>query len=384
MGIRNRALKIRILYSMVLISILVSCLSGCYRNQSGSERNGFSKWDPIGVERIESILKTHHVPGVSIAVIRGGEVEWARGYGLRQAGTRETITNTTLFQAASLSKPVTAAGALRLVANGSLSLNHSVTLKLTSIELPENRFAGHAPITLLQLLSHTAGLTVHGFPGYRLGEELPNLKNIIDGTGPSISGPIRLESEPGTEFHYSGGGYILIQQLMMDVVSMEFPDVMDRLILSPLGLVNSTFFQPLPAANRLNMAIGHSSDGNPIPGLFLIFPEMAAAGLWTTPTEYGHFICELWRSYHGISESLLPQQLTRKMLTPISSGWGLGVWLPPDGEFRFQHGGRNEGYHSFFMMLVPSGNGMVIMTNGESGDEVIDEVYDLIVSSYGW
>ena len=340
--------------------------------------------EPLSAQALESRMRRHAVPGVSIAVIHSGTIDWAKGYGVRKAGEDAVVDTETLFQAASISKPVTAAGALRLVESGILELDEDVNRSLRSWKVPGNELTGRSAVTLRRLLSHSAGLTVQGFPGYDIGAELPTLIRILNGEKPANTSPIRVDVEPGTRFRYSGGGYTVVQQLMTDVTGRAFSQLMYELILKPAGMKHSTFKQPLPQVWRSRAAIAHTQGGKPLRGSWHTYPEKAAAGLWTTPSDLANFSIEIWRSYHGLSEALLPQRLTRTMLTRGLGDYGLGFALPSSGVFRFQHGGSNTGYRCGLVLSVESGDGVVIMTNSDSGESLMAELISAIAPAYGW
>ena len=164
----------------------------------------------------------HEVPGVSIAVISGGRVEWARGIGVKEAGKADSITPTTLFQAASISKPVAATGMLRLVERGTLQLDTNVNGYLKSWKVPENKFTTTEKVTLRRIASHTAGLTVHGFPGYSPTDPIPTVVQVLDGAKPANTRPVRVDTTPGAISRYSGGGTTIMQQLLVDVTGKPF------------------------------------------------------------------------------------------------------------------------------------------------------------------
>lgn len=341
--------------------------------------------EPIPEAAFTGRLEHHRVPGASVAVVRAGELDWAKGYGVRQAGGVEAVNESTLFQAASISKPVAAAGALRLVAEGVLSLEGDVNEKLRSWTLPANGPTAGNPITLRHLLSHSSGLTGGiGSFGYAEGAKLPTLVQILDGEKPAYSAAVRADTEPGKEFRYSAGGYTVLQQLMVDAAAAEFPALMERLVLRPAGMTNSTFEQPLPEGRRSSAASAHLWSGEPVSGSWHTYPEMAVAGLWTTPTDLARFAIQLWRSYHGRSETLLPREMARRMLTRESGEFGLGLSLPREGVARFQHGGANLGHRCFLVLSIDSGDGIVIMTNGDSGQALMDEVLAAVGAAYGW
>ena len=346
---------------------------------------GLRAGEPIPEAAFAGRLEHHRVPGASVAVVRAGELDWAKGYGVREASGAEAVNESTLFQAASISKPVAAAGALRLVAEGVLTLDGDVNEKLRSWTLPANEITAGNPITLRHLLSHSSGLTGGiGSFGYAEGAQLPTLVQILEGEKPAYSAPVRADTEPGKEFRYSAGGYTVLQQLMVDAAAAEFPELMEKLVLRPAGMTHSTFEQPLPEGRRSSAASAHSWNGEPVGGSWHSYPEMAVAGLWTTPADLASFAIELWRSYHGRSEVLLPQEITRRMLTRESGEFGLGLALPREGVARFQHGGANLGYRCFLVLSIESGDGIVIMTNGDSGQALMDEVLAAVGVAYGW
>ncbi len=374
---------VRTLVGLWAGALLAGCVPG-FQVQESALRGHVVTGKPIPERLLARSMERYRVPAVSIAVIRGGEIDWAAGYGVRQAGAADHINDETLFQAASISKPVTAAGALRMVENGELALDENVNQKLRSWKVPENALTQKRPVTLRGLLSHSAGLTVHGFPGYPEDAELPTLVKILDGQEPANTVPVRADIEPGTKYRYSGGGYTVAQQLIVDVAAQPFPELMKNLVLQPVGMNDSTYEQPLPQAWQSRAAAGHRNDGKLMKGRWHTHPEMAAAGLWTTPADLARFAIEVRRSYHGSSEKLLSQTMARTMLTRQAGDYGLGFSLPSAGVFRFQHGGSNQGYRCFLVLSVKAGDGVVIMTNGDSGNTLIDEIFAAIATAYGW
>jgi len=235
-------------------------------------------------------------------------VEWAKGYGVTYVGGR-AVTPETIFQAGSVSKPVAALAALRLVEQGRLSLDTDVNKYLESWKVPSNEFTQHAPVTLRGLLSHTAGVSVHGFNGYSAGDSVPTLHQVLDGIRPANSPPIRAIAVPGSAWSYSGGGYVVLQEMMMDVTGKSFPSLMQDLVLSPLAMNHSRFDQPLPTALRNNAASPHDADGKPVAGGAHTYPEMAAAGLWTTPTDLARYIIGVQHARRGVAGSVLSKAM---------------------------------------------------------------------------
>ena len=327
----------------------------------------------------------YHVPGVGIAVVNNGALEWARGYGV--VGARETrpVTTDTLFQAASISKPLTAMAALTLVQDGRLSLDEDVNLKLKSWRVPDNTFTAGHKVTLRALLAHNAGFNVEDVGSYAAGEPWPTLVQALDGLPPAHSSPIRVEAEPGKAFRYSGGGYSVIQQLLIDVTGKPFPDLMQELVLGRLGMTSSTFRQPLPAERDAVAAIGHDVNGEPLPDRWHIFPQAAAAGLWTTPSDLARFAIEMQRSFKGESHAVLSMAMTKEMMTPRLAGYGFGWWVGGTGtRASFSHPGKNEGFLCMLFGYLDTGQGAVVMTNGDGGNPLFNEILRAISHEYGW
>jgi len=330
-------------------------------------------------------MQFYKAPAVSIAVINEGRLEWARAYGTLEAGSKTPATVTTVFQAASLSKPVTAMAALRLVQEHKLDLDADVNGSLKSWKIPENEFTKSEKVTLRRLLSHTAGLTVSGFLGYAADASLPTLLQILDGTPPANSKPIRVDMIPGTKFRYAGGGYVVLQQLLTDVTGKSFPDLLEQLILSKVRMDHSSFLQSLPPRLASNMTSGHLPDGQVIKGGFFRYPELAPAGLWTTPSDLARFVIEIQRSLHGKSEKLLSREMTRQMLTPQIENSGLGLFIDGiDRAPRFSHSGSNVGFKSYLVGYFDSGQGAVVMTNSENGAQLMLEILRSIAAEYQW
>jgi CubicO group peptidase (beta-lactamase class C family) len=319
-----------------------------------------------------------HVPGVSAAIIEGYRIVWARGFG---AG----ISPETRFQAASISKPVAAMAALKLVEDGKLSLDEDVNARLKSWKVPENEFTQQEKVTLRRLLSHSAGLTVHGFAGYDASGKLPTLVQILDGLPPANSAAVRVDIKPGTESRYSGGGLTIMQLLMMDVTGTPFPQLMESVVLSKVGMAQSTYRQPLPDSWKPNVASGHDQEGKVIHGGWHIYPEMAAAGLWTTPSDLARFAMELQLSKQGKANHVLSREMTNQMLTRQISDVGLGIMLAGKGEGeQFTHGGSNVGFQCLLAATMNTGQGLVIMTNGDRGGKLANEIRDAVAAEYHW
>ena len=319
-----------------------------------------------------------HVPGVSIAVVEDGRVAWAQGYG--QTGDGGPVTAETKFQAASISKPVAAMVALRLVELGTLSLDTDVNTQLKRWKVPASAAADGEAVTLRRLLSHTAGLTVHGFPGYAVGVPVPSLVQLLDGVAPANTAAVRIDLKPGTRWRYSGGGYEVMQLLVEDVTGEPFARVAQRLVLGPLGMTHSTFEQPLPDATLASASAGHDDNGVVIAGKRHTYPEQTAAGLWTTPSDLALVILEVQKPGR-----VLRRETVEAMLTPVLQDYALGFGVNTESGTRsFGHSGSNEGFRCQLHGHRDRPSGAVVMTNAEQGGRLTGDVLRAIANEYGW
>lgn len=328
----------------------------------------------------------YNVPGVSIAVIDGGKIVWAKGFGVREAGGAEPVNEQTLFQAASISKPVAALGMMKLVAAGTLNLDADVNSYLKSWTLPASEFTERKKVTLRQLLSHSAGLTVHGFAGYPLGSRLPTIPEILDGVPPAISAEVRSERVPGQGFKYSGGGTTVAQLVVSDVTGKDPAEFLSETVLVPLGMTFSTYEQPLPAKNAANAAVGHrGAPAKALEGKWRVYPMVFAAGMWTTPTDLCKMQLAVARAASGDTKGPLDPKIVKQMLTVTAAPVGIGFFLQGNGDtLRFSHGGANDGYLSQFEAYAQRGKGFAIMINSDAGGAILGEIGRAIKAEYGW
>lgn len=330
-------------------------------------------------------MKRDKVPGVSVAFFENGEIVWTRGYGYADVEKKTPVTAETLFQAASISKPVAALAAMHLVEQGALSLDEDVNAKLKSWKVPENEFTKTEKVTLRRLVTHSAGLTVHGFPGYAVDETVPTVVQVLNGEKPANTAPVRVEKEPGKVRNYSGGGFTIMQLLMTDVTGKAFPALMSELVLRPAGMTHSTYQQPLPVDRKGFATTPYREDGQPVKGGPHTYPEMAAAGLWTTPSDLGRMATEVEKEYLGRSNKILSPAMAKQYLARQKDDWGLGVGVEGEGaSLHFSHSGGNEGYRCFFVDFPERHQGVAIMTNSDSGSRVHDALLRAVAKEYGW
>jgi len=330
----------------------------------------------------------YNVAGVSIAVVDNFEIEWAKGYGVLVAGGDEPVTPETRFQAASIGKTVVAVTAMRVVEEGLLDLDRDVNERLVSWRVPENEFTAQEMVTLRRLLSHSAGTDKFGYLGYAQGQAVPTLVQVLDGEPPANSPPVRVVAVPGTRYLYSNGGFLIAQQLLMDVTREPFAQLAAENVLEPAGMTHSTFEVPLPGQLTGVAAHGHWRDGRAIAGGWHTYPEMGTgASLWTTPSDLARFGIEIMRAYLGHPNRLLSSDTAREMLTRQAAdgaGCGLGFGVSEEGtpRFHFIHDGGNAGFRCIFVMYPELGRGAVVMTNSDVGDGLWNEILHSISAEY--
>ena len=336
---------------------------------------------PIPRRTVADEMSRLHVPGVSVAVLHGGKIAWSKGYGITRKGGA-SVTPNTPFQAGSISKPVTALAALRLVQQHRLALDGDVNSQLKGWRLPTP--AG-VHVTLRELLSHTAGTTVHGFPGYAASAPVPSVDDVLAGRSPANTKAVVVDTTPGTVWRYSGGGYTVVQRLIGDATGRPFADVLRDEVLRPAGMVHSSFAQPFDAASLARAAVPHDATGKPVPGGPHTYPELAAAGLWSTPSDLLRYAMAVRDSAVGKPGALLDRSLATQMLTPGKGDYGLGLEVHGEaGNRDFSHGGSNEGYENFLVAFTGSGDGVAVMTNGAQGNELALEITRSVATAYGW
>ncbi|HEX4452892.1 MAG TPA: serine hydrolase domain-containing protein [Kofleriaceae bacterium] len=331
-------------------------------------------------------MKHYRVHGVSIAVFDHYQLQWARGFGEADAETHAPVTETTLFQAGSISKSVNALAMMLAVGKGTLALDAPIDQFLESWHVPANELTRTKPITLRMLLSHTAGTTVHGFPGYAAGEAVPTIQQVLDGKPPANTPPIVVDQEPGKAFRYSGGGITIAQLALVETMHEPYPQILRASVLGPLGMTRSTYDQPLPESRVPEAAAGYTSDGSPIAGKRHVYPEMAAAGLWTTPTDLATFFIELQRGLAGTSP-IVTQAIAREMTTPMfaQDGDGLGVFvMDRNGAHMFGHDGADAGFQANAIASMEGGYGVIVMASSDNSFGLFGEIANAVFAEYGW
>lgn len=341
------------------------------------------KGQPVEKFTIKERMDFHKVPGVSIAVVRDGKIDWTQGYGYANTDTGTTVNENTLFQAGSISKPVAALAALKLAQEGQLDLDENVNTYLKDWSIEDNELTKTNKVTVRRLLTHTAGTTVHGFPGYMTNEEMPSDINVLDGKGNTPK--VYVDVEPESMWRYSGGGYTIMEKVVEDISGESFQDYMKNHILSNIGMSNSTYNQPLESELHANASAAYDTEGKIIEGLWHNYPEQAAAGLWTTPTDLAKYCIEIQNIRNGKSDGVLSKKTVDMMLTKHKNDWGLGPSLRWEADsLVFSHGGKNAGFTNNMVAFAERGNAVIVMTNGDNGGRLMSEIIMTISQHYGW
>jgi CubicO group peptidase (beta-lactamase class C family) len=391
---------LRAFFSFVLIVFFLNTCTSQETNPAYSKEtedkikqveNGLSGWvqaeadKSAGKWNLQDRMKFYKVNGLSIAVIHNYKIEWARGYGLADTTDKRPVNIRTLFQAASISKSLNAMGVLKLADKKQIDLHTDINTYLKSWKLPESAAANNKKITTAHLLSHTAGLSVHGFPGYDWKDSIPTDNEILDGKRPANTMPVRSVFEPGTKYQYSGGGTTISKKIIMDISGQEYDMYMWKQVLEPIGMTNSFYTQPPPPGSFPILSTAYYADGKKVRGNFHVYPEQAPDGLWTNPTDLCKYIIEMQLSLQGKSNKVLSKAMTDTMLTPfVDKSAALGVFIDRKGnEKYFQHGGANEGFRCQYFGSMENGNGVAVMVNSDNGN-IMQEIINSVATAYQW
>ena len=373
----------------------ICLLSNCFAQQdqellaeinaieNGLIKNIQIKGESVQKFNIQERMDHYKVPGVSIAIVENGKMKWAKGYGFANTETKTKVDANTLFQAGSISKPVAALAVLKLFENNRIELNKDVNYYLKNWQIPENRFTETEKVTLEKLLTHTAGMTVHGFPGYQQTDDFPEIIDVLNGKG--NTGKITVDTIPGSIWRYSGGGYTVMEKVVEDVSGLALEEYMSKNILVPMGMKNSTYQQPIAKEWQKNISAAYNGNGQLISGLWNNYPEQAAAGLWTTPSDLARYCIEIQNIAQGEKKGVLTKETVQKMLTKHKNNWGLGPSLKYEKDsLMFGHGGKNAGFTNDMKAYAYQGNAVIVMTNADNGGKLISEIENAVSSYYNW
>ena len=341
------------------------------------------KGDSVETFNILDRMEHYKVPGISIAIVQDGKIGWAKGYGMANTQSGTEVDTTTIFQAGSISKPLAALAALKLVEDGTIALDEDVNTYLKDWKIPESKFTQNEKVTLRRLLTHTAGMTVHGFPGYQQTDTFPSVNQVLNGKGNTPE--IVVDTLPGSIWRYSGGGYTVMEKVVEDVSGLPLEVYMASNILQPLGMTNSTYEQPLGTAYHSKASAAYDSEGAIIEGLWHNYPEQAAAGLWTTPRDLATYCIAIQEILKGKEDAVLSKQTVEAMLTKHKNDWGLGPSLRWEADsLMFGHGGKNAGFTNDMRAFATKGNAVIVMTNADNGGRLIGEILRAVSKHYDW
>lgn len=313
------------------------------------------KGEPLKTYNILERMKLHKVPGLSMALVEGGEIKWAKGYGIANETSGLKVDENTIFQAGSISKPVAALAALKLAEEGKLDLDQDVNVYLKDWQVPDNEYTKEEKVTLRRLLTHTAGMTVHGFPGYMQSDTFPTIIQVLNGEGNTAK--IVVNTLPGSNWRYSGGGYTVMEKVVEDVSGLPLEVYVKENILQVIGMDHSSYEQPLGEDACANASAAYDHQGKIIEGLWHNYPEQAAAGLWTTPGDLARYCIEIQEILKGKENAVLSRESVEGMLTKHKSDWGLGPSL-------------KWAEDSF----ANRGEALIVMTNADNGNKLIGEI----------
>jgi len=336
---------------------------------------------------IQERMEHHNIPGVSIAFFENGEIKWTKSYGFADKENTRAVDVNTLFQAASISKPVAASGAMKLVEKGEIDLDTDINTYLKDWKVQENKFTEKEKVTLRRLLTHNAGLTVHGFRGYASDEEVPSTLQVLNGETPANSDAILPDTFPGAIQRYSGGGYTVMQKMMEEKTGGDIADYLQKTVLNKTGMKHSTYQQPLPEDMRENASFGYKSNGKVVKGNWHTYPEQAAAGLWTTPSDLARFAISMQNAFKGAKNEFLSPEIVQQIISEQVPGQGLGPGITTHGDtLWFGHGGANEGFRCQLQAnaRMLNGQGVAIMTNSDRGSAIVGEILQSISAYYKW
>lgn len=333
-------------------------------------------WDTTAKRKssLKEIMEFYGANAVSIAMIKNYKIEWAKAYGYADVSEKRTATVHTLFQAASISKSINSLGVLKLVETGKINLDTDINQYLKSWQFPYDSLSKGKKITVAQLLNHTGGLSTHGFGGYAVTASFPTIIQVLNGTPPANSAAVRSLFEPGLKLKYSGGGTTITQLIIEDITQQKYEDYMKQQVLAPLQMTSSSYTQPPVKAAATPLATGYYRQNKEVEGKYHIYPEKAAAGLWTNPTDLAKYIIETQLSLSGKSNQVLSKAIALKRIEDY-----LGVFiLNFEGAKYFMHNGQNEGFTCVYFGSVEGGDGLVLMTNSNDGRILNDIVCGLI------
>jgi CubicO group peptidase (beta-lactamase class C family) len=333
---------------------------------------------------IQQRMDFFNTPAFSVAVINDGRIDWTAAYGVKDITAKEKANCTSLFQTASISKPVTMLASLKMAESKFIDLDKGINSYLLNFQLSEGKQSNRNHVTFRNLLTHTSGVMSGGYSGYTREEKLPSTIDILMGSEGVNSPKVSVVAEPNSQLMYSGGGYTLVQAALEDTFQQPFEVLMQQWVLSKLAMSHSGFSQPLPEAKHAQVAKGHDYYGNLIVDGWHNYPEKAAAGLWSTPYDMALFLIEIGKGYKGESR-IFSQGLIKSMLKKPIENHAYGFRLKSiDEELSITHFGANKGYRAGITYHLNSGDGAVYFSNSAQGLDLGLEFLQTVAKYYQW
>ena len=340
--------------------------------------------EPENFSSITTKMSEYNIPALSLAVLHQGKIEWADIYQNANFPQEQKLDCASIFQAASLSKPVTFLAAVRMNAAGEIDLDKNIQNYLKDFELPQGKQTAENPVTFRNIFSHTSGISAGGYQGYAKDLTVPSDLAILRGNEGVNTPAIEVISAPNEMLAYSGGGYTLAELALQDIYGEEFSNIMKKSILEPAGMQNSEFTQPLPDSKGNQVAKGHTQSGDVLDGGWRNHPEQAAAGLWSNAVDMAKFLIEIYKAYQGKS-SLFSQSDIQSILSHERDGHVYGFILNRTGDdISITHYGGNTGYRTGMTISLTSGNGLVYLTNSDNGGALGNELLLSASQVYNW
>lgn len=340
--------------------------------------------EPENFSSVTGKMSEYNIPALSLAVINQGEIAWADIYQNANFSKEQKLDCTSIFQAASLSKPVTFLAAVRMYAAGEIDLDKNIQNYLKDFVLPQGKQTAENPVTFRNIFSHTSGINSGGYQGYAKDLALPADRDILKGSAGVNTPAIEVVTPPNETLAYSGGAYTLAEQALQDIYNDEFSNIMKKWILEPAGMKHSEFTQPLPASKSDQVAKGYTQSGGLVDGGWRNHPEQAAAGLWSNSIDMATFLIEIYRAYQGKS-SIFSQSDIKSIISHERDGHVYGFILNRSGDdISITHYGGNAGYRTGMTISLTSGNGLVYLINSDNGGPLGNELMLSASQVYNW
>ncbi len=333
---------------------------------------------------LEQRMKALNINAVSIAVIKNNKIDWSSTYGVTMASSPAIANCNTVFQAASISKPIAMMGALRMAEKGIIDLDKNIQSYLTDFQLPQGKQTSDNPVTFRNILNHTSGINPSGYWGYGHDEAIPSDLDIVNGVKPTNSDALAVLAPPATQLRYSGAGYTLAEIAMQDIFKQPFESIMQRWIIEPSNMKTADFTQPIDRKKHQSIAHGHQANGTAVKGGWRNHPEQAAAGLWTNANDLASFLTEIGKGYRGKSAVFSKGVINELFNQEIENHYYGFRTLATGDNLAIAHYGGTQGYRSAMVLDVTTGNGAVILTNSNNGSLLTGDILRSVAKHYQW